>query len=118
MKLAKRITSKSKIISFNNSYHGSTHGALSIMGKELYKTKYRPLLPDCELIDYDSIEQLTLIDHFTAAVVVEPIQGATGFKVPSIKWLEALRKRCDEVGALLIFDEIQTGFEELVNYLL
>ena len=57
MKLAKRITSKNKIISFNNSYHGSTHGALSIMGKELYKTKYRPLLPDCELIDYDSIEQ-------------------------------------------------------------
>ena len=77
MKLAKRITSKNKIISFNNSYHGSTHGALSIMGKELYKTKYRPLLPDCELIDYNSIEQLVLIDHLTAAVVVEPIQGAT-----------------------------------------
>ena len=75
MKLAKRITSKSKIISFNNSYHGSTHGALSIMGKELYKTKYRPLLPHCELIDYDSIEQLVLIDQLTAAVVVEPIQG-------------------------------------------
>ena len=110
MKLAKRITSKNKIISFNNSYHGSTHGALSIMGKELYKTKYRPLLPDCELIDYDSTEQLVLIDHLTAAVVVEPIQGATGFKVPSLKWLEALRKRCDEVGTLLIFDEIQTGF--------
>ena len=92
MKLAKRITSKNKIISFNNSYHGSTHGALSIMGKELYKTKYRPLLPNCELIDYDSIEQLALIDHLTAAVVVEPIQGATGFKVPSKKWLEDLQK--------------------------
>ncbi len=110
MKLAKRITSKSKIISFNNSYHGSTHGALSIMGKELYKTKYRPLLPHCELIDYNSTEQLVLIDNLTAAVVVEPIQGATGFSVPSKKWLKALRQRCDEVGALLIFDEIQTGF--------
>ena len=110
MKLAKRITSKSKIISFNNSYHGSTHGALSIMGKELYKTKYRPPLPHCELIDYNSTEQLVLIDNLTAAVVVEPIQGATGFSVPSKKWLKALRQRCDEVGALLIFDEIQTGF--------
>ena len=111
MKLAKRITSKSKIISFNNSYHGSTHGALSIMGKELYKTKYRPLLPHCELIDYNTTEQLVLIDNLTAAVVVEPIQGATGFSVPSKKWLKALRQRCDEVGALLIFDEIQTKFQ-------
>ena len=110
MKLAKRITSKSKIISFKNSYHGSTHGTLSIMGKELYKTKYRPLLPHCEIIDYNNIEQLVLIDNLTAAVVVEPIQGATGFKVPSKEWLNALRKRCDEVGALLIYDEIQTGF--------
>ena len=110
MKLAKRISSKSKIISFNKSYHGSTHGALSIMGEEVYKTKYRPLLPNCELIDYNSIEQLVLIDNQTAAVVVEPIQGATGFTVPSKEWLKALRQRCDEVGALLIFDEIQTGF--------
>ncbi|MDA9898337.1 aminotransferase class III-fold pyridoxal phosphate-dependent enzyme, partial [Flavobacteriales bacterium] len=68
MKLAKRISSKSKIISFNKSYHGSTHGALSIMGEEVYKTKYRPLLPNCELIDYNSIEQLVLIDNQTAAV--------------------------------------------------
>ena len=110
MKLAKRINSKSKIISFNNSYHGSTHGALSIMGEETYKTKYRPLLPHCELIDYNSIEQLVLIDNQTSAVVVEPIQGATGFTVPTKEWLKALRQRCDEVGALLIFDEIQTGF--------
>lgn len=110
MKLAKRITSRKKIVSFNNSYHGSTHGSLSIMGKEWYKTKYRPLLPDCQLLDYGNFEQLFLIDENTAAVVVEPIQGATGFTLPPEGWLSELRKRCDDTGTLLIFDEIQTGF--------
>lgn len=110
MKLAKRISGRRQIISFNNSYHGSTHGALSIMGKELYKTKYRPLLPDCHLLDYGSFEQLDTIDENTAAVIVEPIQGATGFTLPPKGWLSAIRKRCDRTGTLLIFDEIQTGF--------
>ena len=110
MKLAKRVTGREKIISFNKSYHGSTHGALSIMGNETYKTKYRPLLDHCHLIDYNNIDQLKAIDKSVAAVVVEPIQGATGFTVPSQEWLNELRKQCTESGALLIFDEIQTGF--------
>ncbi len=110
MKLAKRKTSRSKIISFHNSYHGSTHGALSIMGQEHYKTKYRPLLADCYQIPYDCISALQKIDYQTAAVVVEPIQGASGFRVPSTLWLKQLSKRCKEVGAQLIFDEIQTCF--------
>ena len=82
MKLAKRISGRKQIISFNNSYHGSTHGALSIMGKELYKSKYRPLLPNCHLLDYGNFEQVETIDQNVAAVVVEPIQGATGFTIP------------------------------------
>ena len=110
MKLAKRVTGRKKIISFNKSYHGSTHGALSIMGNETYKTKYRPLLDHCHLIEYNNIDQLKAIDKSVAAVVVEPIQGATGFTVPSQEWLNELRKQCTESGALLIFDEIQTGF--------
>ena len=99
MKLAKRKTSRSKIISFNNSYHGSTHGALSIMGQEHYKNKYRPLLTDCYQLPYDCIAALQKIDFQTAAVVVEPIH-----------WLKELSKRCKVVGAQLIFDEIQTCF--------
>ncbi|MGC6428708.1 MAG: aspartate aminotransferase family protein [Flavobacteriales bacterium] len=110
MKLAKRVSGKSKIFSFKNSYHGSTHGALSIMGKEHYKSKYRPLLPECYQLNYDCIGSIQKIDNKTAAVVVEPIQGATGFKVPSTNWLKELKKRCEKVGALLIFDEIQTCF--------
>jgi acetylornithine/succinyldiaminopimelate/putrescine aminotransferase len=110
MKLAKRVTSRSKIISFSNSYHGSTHGALSIMGQEYYKSKYRPLLTDCYQLAYDCIGALQKIDNKTAAVVVEPIQGATGFRVPSELWLKQLAKRCKEVGAQLIFDEIQTCY--------
>jgi len=110
MKLAKRLTGRKKIVSFKDSYHGSTHGALSIMGKETYKTKYRPLLDHCHLIDYNSIEQLEEIDEETAAVIVEPIQGATGFTVPSQNWLSQLREQCTKKGVQLIFDEIQTGF--------
>ena len=110
IKLAKRVTSRSNIFSFSNSYHGSSHGALSIMGKEHYKSNYRPLLPGCYQLPYDCLSALQKIDNKTAAVVVEPIQGATGFKVPSNLWLKQLAKRCKEVGAQLIFDEIQTCF--------
>ena len=110
MKLAKRITGRSQIISCKNAYHGGTHGALSIMGSEKYKTAYRPLLPDTSLISYNSIDDLQQITERTAAVIVEPVQGEGGIISPRNNYLTALRKRCDETGALLIFDEIQTGF--------
>ncbi|MGC6470250.1 MAG: aspartate aminotransferase family protein [Flavobacteriales bacterium] len=110
MKLAKRLTGRKNIVSFNNSYHGSTHGALSIMGTEEYKTKYRPLLPNCHLFDYGNFDHLECITDETAAVVVEPIQGATGFTVPPEGWLQAVREQCNATGTILIFDEIQTGF--------
>lgn len=110
MKLAKRYTGRTEIISCTNSYHGSTQGALSIMGTETYKTKFRPLLPDCRQIVYNDIESLQHITTKTAAIVLEPVQGATGFITPENGFLTAARKRCDEVGALLIFDEIQTCY--------
>lgn len=110
MKLSKRFTGRSEIISCKNSYHGSTHGALSIMGTEIYKRKYRPLLPDCKQIIYNDLSSLKNITQSTASVVVEPIQGASGFITPEKGFLKAVRDRCDEVGAMLIFDEIQTCF--------
>ena len=110
MKLAKRLTGRTEFLSCLNSYHGSTHGALSLMGTEVYKAKYRPLLPNCHQIEYNSEKSLRNITTKTAAVVVEPVQGATGFITPKNEWLQKLKKRCDEVGAILIFDEIQTCF--------
>ena len=110
MKLAKRVTRKSEFFSCKNSYHGSSQGALSLMGTEVYKTNYRPLLPNCHTIEYNSEKCLQKITEKTAAVVVEPVQGATGFITPKNNWLQKLRLRCNEVGALLIFDEIQTCY--------
>jgi acetylornithine/succinyldiaminopimelate/putrescine aminotransferase len=110
LKLAKRTTQRSELISFRNSYHGSTHGALSIMGSEFFKTSFRPLLPDTCLLDYNDITQLQLISNKTAAVVIEPVQAEAGIIVPDNNYLIALRKRCHETGTLLIMDEIQTGF--------
>lgn len=115
MKLAKRYTGRSEIVSCKHSYHGSTHGALSIMGNETYKQKFRPLLPDCKQITYNDQDSLKDITEKTAAVVIEPIQGATGFVTPKKGFLTAVRERCDEVGALLIFDEIQTCFGRTGN---
>ena len=109
MKLAKRIA-RTEFISCIDSYHGSTHGALSLMGTEMYKNKFRPLLPDCNRIAYNCPVSLQQITYKTAAVIVEPIQGASGFITPTYDWLKKLKARCEEVGALLIFDEIQTGF--------
>ena len=103
MKLAKRYTGRSEIISFKNSYHGSTHGALSIMGTETNKQKYRPLLPDCRQIIYNDVDGLKEITEKTAAVIIEPIQGATGFVTPQKGFLNAVREKCNEVDALLIF---------------
>ncbi len=110
LKLAKRITGRGEMISFENAYHGSTHGALSIMGSEYFKTAFRPLLPGTSLLRYNHFEDLKKITSGVACVVVEPVQGEAGAIVPSQDFLEAIRKRCDETGTLLIFDEIQTGF--------
>ena len=110
MKLAKRYTGRSRIISFKNSYHGSTHGALSLQGSEFYRNAYRPLLPDTFQTAFNDDEALGLIDERTACVIVEPIQGEAGVIVPVDGFLVKLRKRCSETGTLLIFDEVQTGF--------
>lgn len=110
LKLAKRFTGRSRIISFNNSYHGSTHGALSIQGSEVYRNAFRPLLPDTFLIGFNDEEALEAIDHKTACVIIEPVQGEGGVIYPQNDFLLKVRKRCTLTGALLIFDEIQTGF--------
>jgi len=110
MKLAKRYTGRSKIIACNNSYHGSTQGALSVMGNEYYKQAYRPLLPGINFIEFNNPDHLDQINSETAAVILETIQGEAGIRVPDSKYMQNLRKRCSETGALLILDEIQTGF--------
>jgi len=110
MKLAKRYTGRSEIISCHNAYHGSTHGALSLMGNEYYKQAYRPLLPDIRFIHFNHQQDLRLITTKTAAVILETIQGEAGVRVPDPDYMRALRKRCDETGTLLILDEIQTAF--------
>ncbi len=112
LKLAKRYTARTQIISMRRAYHGSTHGAMSLMGEpegEEWKEVFRPLLPDVRSIDFNDLGQLELITERTACVVVEPVQGEAGVRLPDPEWLEALRLRCDQTGALLIFDEIQTG---------
>ncbi|MEJ1729862.1 aspartate aminotransferase family protein, partial [Escherichia coli] len=110
LKLCKRITGRSKIICFRNAYHGSTHGALSVMGDESFRRSFRPLLPAVTAIRFNSMEDLELIDHDTACVIAEPIQAEAGVRLPDADFLQLLRKRCNDTGTLLIFDEIQTGF--------
>lgn len=110
LKLAKKITGRSRIIYFKNSYHGSTHGALSIQGSETYKNAFRPLLPDTFQIEFNDFAALELIDRHTACVIIEPVQAEAGIIYPLPGFLEELRKCCSENGALLIFDEVQTGF--------
>lgn len=112
LKLAKRFTSRTEMISMRRAYHGSTHGAMSMMGApegEEWKNAFRPLLPDVQAIEFNDFAQLERITHRTACVLAEPVQGEAGVRPPVAGYLEALRKRCNEVGALLIFDEIQTG---------
>ena len=113
MKLAKRATGRPEIISCKDSYHGSTQGALSIMGNEEHKAKYRPLLPSCNQIIYNDIESLVNITKQTAAVVIEPVQGGAGFVTSSNNFLQKVKEKCNETGTLLIFDEIQTCFGRL-----
>ncbi|RZK42037.1 MAG: aspartate aminotransferase family protein [Pedobacter sp.] len=110
MKLAKRYTGRTELIACNNSYHGSSQGALSLMGNEEFKQAYRPLLPSIKFISYNHLPDLEQITTSTAAVFIETIQGEAGIRVPSHSYMKALRDKCTEVGALLVFDEIQCGF--------
>ena len=112
LKLAKRYTGRTELISMRRAYHGSTHGAMSMMGTpegEEWKAEFRPLLPDVKSIEFNSFEDLAQITERTAGVLCEVVQGEAGVRLPNPEWLRALRARCTEVGALLIFDEIQTG---------
>ncbi len=110
MKLAKRYTGRGEIAAFNNSYHGSTQGALSIMGSEYWRNAFRPLLPGIVHLNFNSFESLEQISEQTACVVAETIQAEAGVIVPGKDWIQALRKKCDDTGALLVLDEIQCGF--------
>jgi acetylornithine/N-succinyldiaminopimelate aminotransferase len=110
MKLAKRCTGRPCIAAFRQSYHGSTQGALSILGDEYWRAAYRPLLPGIRELEHGSMADLDRIDSDTACVVAEVVQAERGVVTPPEGWLRALRARCDETGALLVFDEIQTGF--------
>jgi acetylornithine/succinyldiaminopimelate/putrescine aminotransferase len=110
MKLAKRVTGRTEIIAFKNSYHGSTQGALSVIGNENWRNAFRPLLPGILHTEYNSFESLNEISEHTACVIAETVQAEAGIIVPSVEWMLALRKKCDETGTLLILDEIQSGF--------
>ena len=112
LKLVKRFTGRTELISMKRAYHGSTHGAMSMMGTpegEEWKAEFRPLLPDVKSISFNSFDDLSEITERTAGVLCEVVQGEAGVRLPNPEWLKALRERCTEVGALLIFDEIQTG---------
>lgn len=110
IKLAKRFTGRSEIISFRNAYHGSTSGALSICGNEGLKNRFRPLIPGNKILEFGNEDALQEITEKTAAVIIEPIQGEGGIRTASSDYFQKLRRICSEHGALLIFDEIQTGF--------
>jgi len=110
MKLAKRYSGRTQIISFKNSYHGSTQGALSVMGSEYWQQAFRPLLPDVLQMNYNSFDDLENITDRTACVIAETVQAEAGVLVPKQDWLKALRKKCTETGTLLVLDEIQCGF--------
>ncbi|MEO6548382.1 MAG: aspartate aminotransferase family protein [Ferruginibacter sp.] len=110
MKLAKRFTGRTQIISFKKSYHGSTQGALSIIGDEYWRNAFRPLLPNTMQLNYNSFEDLQNITEKTACVIAETVQAEAGVLVPKNGWLSALRKRCTQTGTLLVLDEIQCAF--------
>ncbi len=109
LKLAKRVTGRTELVAFRGSYHGSTHGSMSVSGNETKKESFRPLLPDVRFLTFNSIEDLSQITNRTAGVIIETIQGDAGVRIPSQQFMQALRDRCTEVGAQLIFDEIQCG---------
>ncbi len=109
LKLAKRYTGRTEIISCRKSYHGSTHGSLSVSGNEVKKQAFRPLLSDVRFIDFNKFSDLDQITERTACVIMETIQGDAGVRIPDKEYLQAVRKRCDQTGTLLILDEIQCG---------
>jgi acetylornithine/succinyldiaminopimelate/putrescine aminotransferase len=110
LKLAKRVTGRTELVSFKGSYHGSTHGAMSVSANEVKKIAFRPLLPDVRILAHNELSVLDQITQKTAGVILETVQGDAGVRKPSLEFMQALRKRCTEVGALLILDEIQNGF--------
>jgi acetylornithine/N-succinyldiaminopimelate aminotransferase len=110
MKLAKRATARTEIACFQNAYHGSTQGALSMIGAEYWRNAFRPLLPGIHHLRYNSFEDLQFITRSTACVILETVQGEAGVVAPQQDWLDALHRRCRELGVLLVFDEIQAGF--------
>lgn len=110
LKLAKRFTGRRNIVSFRNAYHGSTQGAMSVGGNETIKQSYRPLSPGISFLNYGNTDDLENIDSGTAAVIIEAVQGEAGVRIANKEYHQLLRKKCNETGALLIFDEIQTGF--------
>ena len=110
MKLAKRVTGRTGMAAFKNAYHGSTQGALSLMGDEYWRNAFRPLLPGILHLDYNNTASLDFITSDLACVVAETVQAESGIIAPSKVWMQALRKKCDEEGVLLVLDEIQAGF--------
>jgi len=110
LKLAKRFTGRQQVVAFHNSYHGSTHGALSVMGNEEFKQAYRPLLPGVRFIHFNNMDDLEFINDETACVIIETVQGEAGVRVPDAGYMQALRKHCSDTGALLVMDEIQAAF--------
>lgn len=110
LKLAKKYTGRHKLVAFNGGFHGDTHGSLSVTGRAVYRDPYQPLLPNIHFLDFNDSSELQTIDTETAAVILEPIQGEGGIIPADEAWLTAVFERCNETGALLIFDEIQTGF--------
>jgi acetylornithine/N-succinyldiaminopimelate aminotransferase len=110
MKLAKRVTGKHKIIACHNSYHGSTQGALSLIGSEYWRSAYRPLLPGIKHVHYNGQDAIDAIDHTTAAIFIETVQAESGITKPNLEWLQVIRKKCDDTCTLLVFDEIQAAF--------
>lgn len=109
LKLAKRVTGRTGIVSCKKSYHGSTHGSLSVSGNETKKSAFRPLLPDVHFIEFGNSDHLSAINEKTACVIMETIQGDAGVRIPTKAYMKAMRKKCDETGTLLILDEIQCG---------
>lgn len=110
LKLAKKHTGRHKLVAFQHGYHGDTHGSLSVTGRDVYRDPYLPLLPDVHFLEFNSFDNLDIIDGDTAAVIMEPVQGEGGIIPAEEKWLKKVRRKCNETGSLLIFDEIQTGF--------
>lgn len=109
LKLAKRVTNRTELISFRGSYHGSTHGSMSVSGNEIKKEAFRPLLPDVRFLQFNDLNGLDFITTKTAGVIIETVQGDAGVRVPNPDFLKALRAKCDATGAQLIFDEVQCG---------